>query len=264
MLRRERVHPLVGLLASIGVAFIALPIVAMIVRAPWGHLLNALSSNGAWTALRVSLVVSLSAALISIVFGVPIAWVLARGRVPRSSGARATIRAVVVLPIVLPPVVGGIGLLAALGRAGIAGRWLARFGVELPFTTAGAIVATTFVSMPLLILAAEAGFRSLDGRFEEAASTLGGSRAYVFRRVTLPLMAPQLAAGATLAWARALGEFGATITFAGNLAGRTQTLPLAVYQARESDPGAAILISLLLVILSFGVLIALRDRLFPR
>jgi molybdate transport system permease protein len=258
--RRERVHPLVAMLAVAGISFVLLPVLALIVRAPWAHAIESLNSNGAWIAFRLSLVVSASAAAISMVFGLPIAWVLARGRVP----GRDAIRALIVLPIVLPPVVGGIGLLAALGRTGIAGRWLARFDIQLPFTTAGAVVAATFVSMPLLILAAEAGFRSLDGRLEDAAATLGGSRAYVFRRVTLPLIAPQLAAGVVLAWARALGEFGATVTFAGNLAGRTQTLPLAVYQARESDPGAAILLSLMLVMLSLVVLVLLRDRLLAR
>jgi molybdate transport system permease protein len=164
---------------------------------------------------------------------------------------------------VLPPVVGGIGLLAALGRSGIAGRILAHVGIELPFTTAGAVVAATFVSMPLAVLAAEAGLRSLDPRFEQAAAAMGASRWYTFRRVTLPLLRPQLAAGLVLAWARALGEFGATITFAGNLAGRTQTLPLAVYQTRVTDPGGAVLVSLLLVALSLGVLVAFADRLFP-
>ena len=258
--RRERVHPLVAVLAVAGICFILLPVVALVVRAPWAHAARSLSSNGALTALRLSLVVSVSAAGISIVLGLPIAWVLSRGRVP----GRDAIRALIVLPIVLPPVVGGIGLLAALGRSGLVGRWLAHVGIQLPFTTAGAIVAATFVSMPLLILAAEGGFRSLDGRLEDAGATLGGSRAYVFRRVTLPLIAPQLAAGVVLAWARALGEFGATVTFAGNLAGRTRTLPLAVYQARESDPGAAILLSLILVMLSLVVLLLLKDRLLNR
>jgi molybdate transport system permease protein len=208
----------------------------------------------------LSVEVSLAATIISVILGVPVAWVLARSH----SRATPAIRALVILPIVLPPVVGGIGLLAALGRTGLVGRWLEKAGIQLPFTTAGAIVAATFVSMPLLILAAEAGFRSLDGRLEDAASTLGGSRGYVFRRVTLPLIAPQLAAGATLAWARALGEFGATVTFAGNLAGRTQTLPLAVYQARESDPGAAVMLSLLLVVVSALILFSMRNRVFAR
>ncbi len=260
MTSRDRTHPLVTTLAALGVAFVLLPIVALIVRAPWAHLASSLGSNGAWVALRLSLVVSIAATVISAILGVPIAWVLARSR----ARARSAIRALIVLPIVLPPVVGGIGLLAALGRTGLVGRWLERVGIQLPFTTAGAIVAATFVSMPLLVLAAEAGFRSLDGRLEDAASTLGGSRAYVFRRVTVPLIAPQLVAGATLAWARALGEFGATVTFAGNLAGRTQTLPLAVYQAREADPGAAVMLSLLLVVVSALILFSMRHRLLAR
>ncbi len=258
---RGRVHPLVAVSAGLGVAFIALPLLALLLRAPWAHALSTLSSNGAWTALRLSLIVSLCAAGLSVMLGMPIAWVLARGRVR----GRALIRAVVVLPIVLPPVVGGIALLASLGRSGIVGRWLNdAFGIRLPFTTAGAVVAATFVSMPLFVLAAESGLRSLDPRLEDAAVATGARRWYAFRRVTLPLVAPQLIAGAVLAWARALGEFGATITFAGNLAGRTQTLPLAVYTARQTDPGAAILVSLLLVILSLVVLGLLRDRLFAR
>ena len=258
---RGRVHPLVALGAGIGVAFIVLPLLALLLRAPWGHLFSTLSNNGAWTALRLSLVVSLCAGALSVLFGLPIAWVLARGRIR----GRSLIRAVVVLPIVLPPVVGGIALLSSLGRSGIVGRWLHdTIGLQLPFTTAGAVVAATFVSMPLFVLAAESGLRSMDAALEDAAAATGARRRYVFRRVTLPLVAPQLVAGAVLAWARALGEFGATITFAGNLAGRTQTLPLAVYTARQTYPGAAILLSLLLVILSLAVLVLLRDRLFVR
>ena len=258
---RERIHPLVAVAAAVGIAFVALPLLALLVRAPWAHVFDSLSSNGAWTALRLSLVVSLLAAGLSVILGLPIAWVLARGRVR----GRAFIRAVVILPIVLPPVVGGIALLASLGRSGIVGRWLYdAFGLQLPFTTAGAVLAATFVSMPLFVLAAESGLRSLDTRLEDAAAATGASRRYVFRRITIPLLAPQLIAGAALAWARALGEFGATITFAGNLAGRTQTLPLAVYTARQTDPGAAILLSLLLVVLSLLVLVLLRDRLFAR
>ena len=258
---RERIHPLVAVAAAVGIAFVALPLLALLVRAPWAHVFDSLSSNGAWTALRLSLVVSLLAAGLSVILGLPIAWVLARGRVR----GRAFIRAVVILPIVLPPVVGGIALLASLGRSGIVGRWLYdAFGLQLPFTTAGAVLAATFVSMPLFVLAAESGLRSLDTRLEDAAAATGASRRYVFRRITIPLLAPQLIAGAVLAWARALGEFGATITFAGNLAGRTQTLPLAVYTARQTDPGAAILLSLLLVVLSLLVLVLLRDRLFAR
>jgi molybdate transport system permease protein len=256
-----RKTPLViALLAAIGVLFVALPLAALLIRAPWSHLADELSSAGAWTALRLSIVVSLAAAALSLVLGAPIAWVLARSNLP----ARSVLRAIVILPLVLPPVVGGVGLLAALGRSGVVGRWLDNVGIQLTFTVWGAIVATTFVSIPLVILAVEAGLRSLDPRFERAASAMGASRGYVLRRVTLPLLRPQLAAGLVLAWARALGEFGATITFAGNLAGRTQTLPLAVYQTRQTDPGAAILISLLLIALSLIVLVAMRDRIFAR
>ena len=248
----------IAVLAVIGAVFVLLPVVALVIRAPWGDIRTALSGVGASAALRISLEVSLAATVISVVIGVPLAWVLARVSFP----GRAVLRAVVVLPVVLPPVVGGIGLLEALGKGGIVGRWLHdAFGLQLTFTTAGAVLATTFVSMPLVILATEAGLRGLDERYERAGAALGGSPSYVLRRVTLPMIAPQLAAGAILTWARALGEFGATITFAGNLAGKTQTLPLAVYQAREIDPGGAVILSLVLVGISLIVLVALRGRL---
>jgi molybdate transport system permease protein len=258
-LRRSTPLP-IAVLAAIGVALIGVPIAALLIRAPWSDLLDELSSSGAWVALRLSIVVSLTAAALSFLLGAPVAWVLARGRIP----GRSIVRALVILPLVLPPVVGGVGLLTALGRSGVVGRWLGSLGIQLTFTIWGAILATTFVSIPLVILAAESGLRSLDPRFEGAAAAMGASRWYVLRRVTLPMLRPQLAAGLVLAWARALGEFGATITFAGNLAGRTQTLPLAVYQARQTDPGAAILISLILVLLSLIVLVAMRDRIFAR
>ncbi len=255
-MRRTLPLPFV-VLAVIGAAFIVLPLVALVIRVPWGSARDSLSGIGASTALRLSIEVSLAATAISVAIGVPLAWVLARVRFP----GRALLRAVVVLPVVLPPVVGGIGLLQALGRRGVVGRWLYdAFGIQLTFTTAGAIIATTFVAMPLIILATEGGLRGLDERYERAAAALGGSSWYVMRRVTMPMIAPQLAAGAVLTWARALGEFGATITFAGNLAGRTQTLPLAVYQAREIDQGGAVLLSLILVVLSLVVLVALRGR----
>jgi len=259
--RERRSTPIaIGVLAVVGIVFLTVPLVALLVRAPWSELADKLSASGAWVALRLSLVVSVAAAAISVVLGVPIAWVLARARFP----GKALVRAIVILPLVLPPVVGGVALLTALGRSGIAGRWLYDAGIQLTFTTAGAIVAATFVSIPLVILSAEGGLRALDPRFVQAAGAMGASRTYVLRRVTLPLLRPQLAAGVVLAWARALGEFGATITFAGNLAGRTQTLPLAVYQARQTDPGAAVAASLLLVVLSVVVLVALRDRIFGR
>jgi molybdate transport system permease protein len=245
-------------LAAIGAAFVALPVVALVVRAPWGDLGDALRGAGAGSAFRLSLVVSVAATALSVALGVPLAWVLARGSFP----GRSVLRAVVVLPLVLPPVVGGLGLLFALGRSGVAGRWLHEtLGIQLTFTTWGAIVAATFVSMPLVVIATEAGLRSIDPRYELAAATLGARPSRTMRRVVMPMLAPQVAAGAVLAWARALGEFGATITFAGNLAGRTQTLPLAVYQARQTDPGGAIFLSLILVAISIVVLVSMRHRL---
>jgi molybdate transport system permease protein len=244
-------------LAIAGALLVALPILALFVRAPWSRLGEAMTAGGAGIALRLSVEVSLLAAGISVLLGVPLAWLLARAEFP----GRSLLRALVILPVVLPPVVGGVALLNALGRQGVVGRWLHDvLGIQLTFTTTGAVVAATFVSMPLVVLTAEAAFRSLDLRYEGAAMALGAAPGYAFRRVTLPLVAPQLAAGAVLAWARALGEFGATITFAGNLPGRTQTLPLAIYQAREADLGGAVALSLILVVLSVAVLFALRDR----
>jgi molybdate transport system permease protein len=234
-----------------------LPVLGLALRAPWGRIVEILTGPGARTALRLSIEVSLMATLCSVVFGVPLAWILARG----TFRGRAVLRALVILPLVLPPVVAGVGLLQALGRRGIVGGWLDRVvGIQLTFTTAGAVIAATFVSIPLVVLSAEAGFRSLDPRFERAAAALGASPGYTLRRVVLPMVAPQLAAGAVLAWARALGEFGATITFAGNLQGRTQTLPLAVFQKLQTDQEGAIALSLVLVILAICVLVALRER----
>lgn len=254
---RSRTPVLLWILGGLGAVFVAVPLVALLIRAPWDELGTALSGVGAGSALRLSLVVSLTATALSMALGVPLAWILARAPIP----ARSVVRAIVVLPVVLPPVVGGIGLLAALGRGGVMGRWLYEaLGIQLTFTVWGAIAATTFVSMPLVVLATESGLRSIDRRYERAAMALGASPRYAIRRVVLPMLGPQLAAGAVLAWARALGEFGATITFAGNLAGRTQTLPLAVYQARLTDPGGAIFLSLMLVALSVAVLVAMRDR----
>jgi len=243
--------------AIIGAVFVVLPVVALVARAPWGRFGDVLAGDGARAALRLSLEVSLAATVLSVLLGVPLAWVLAR----REFRGRSVLRALVVLPIVLPPVVAGVGLLAALGRQGVVGGWLDRaFGIQLTFSTSGAIIAATFVSMPLVVLAAEAGFRGLDPRFEQAAGVLGASPAYTLRRVVLPMTAPQLAAGAVLAWARALGEFGATITFAGNLQGRTQTVPLAVFQQLQTDRGGAVALSLVLVVISVAVLVAMRGH----
>jgi len=205
----------------------------------------------------LSLVTSLAATAIALVLGVPLAWVQSRVEYP----GKRVVRALTTLPMVLPPVVGGVALLLALGRRGLVGGALADVGVHLPFTTAGAVVAEAFVAMPFLVLTLEAAFSSVDRRLEDASRTLGASRFTTFRRVTLPLVRPSLVAGTVLCWARALGEFGATITFAGNLQGTTQTLPLFVYIKLEgSDPDAAIVLSIVLLGVSLAVLIGLRDR----
>jgi molybdate transport system permease protein len=194
-----------------------------------------------------------------LVLGVPLAWVQARVVYP----GRTFVRALTLLPMVLPPVVGGIALLLALGKRGLVGQYLDHAGVHLPFHVLGAVLAEAFVAMPFLVLTVEAAFRSADRRFEEAARTLGASRLSVFRRVTLPMIRPSLIAGAVLCWARALGEFGATITFAGNAQGRTQTLPLFVYvKLEEGNTDAAIVLSLVLLVVSLAVLVSMRDRWF--
>lgn len=216
-----------------------------------------LSDSSVLPALRLSVECATAAAGLSLLFGVPLAWILARLTFP----GLQIVRALVTLPLVLPPVVGGLALLLALGRNGIIGRHLdAWFGVTLPFTTAGVIVAETFVAMPFLIITVEGALRSVDRELEEAAATLRATPLAVFRRVTLPLIGPSLRAGAVLCWARALGEFGATITFAGNFPGTTQTMPLAVYNALETDPQAAMALSLVLLAVAVGVLTALRGR----
>jgi molybdate transport system permease protein len=244
-------------LAIVAIAFFALPFAGLLWRVPWSRLWDVLSSGEVRTALRLSLFTSLIAALLSLLFGVPLAWVLARVHFP----GRRFVRALCTLSMVLPPVVGGVALFFSFGRRGLFGRWLdAWFGITLPFSTAGVVMAQTFVAMPFLVLTVEAALRQHDGRIDDAARTLGGSRWYVFRRVTLPTVRPALIAGAVLAWARALGEFGATITFAGNSPGRTQTMPLAIYLALESDPEAALVLSLVMIVVSFAVLAGLRDR----
>jgi molybdate transport system permease protein len=208
-------------------------------------------------ALRLSLETATLATVLCLLVGVPLAWLLARTGFP----GRRLVRALVTVPLVLPPVVGGVALLLVFGRRGLVGSWLdSTFGVSLPFTTAGVVVAEAFVAMPFLVISVEGALRGSDARYEEAAATLGAGRWTVFRRVTLPLIAPGVAAGAVLCWARALGEFGATITFAGNFPGRTQTMPLAVYLALEQDLDAAIVLSLVLLVVSVAILVALRDR----
>ena len=235
----------------------ALPLAGLLLQVPWPRAAGELAAPEALGALRLSLECSLAATAIALLLGVPLAWVYARVALP----GLGLLRALTSLPMILPPVVGGVALLLAFGRRGLLGAPIFdAFGVRLPFSTAAVILAETFVSMPFLVLTVEAGFRSLDRRLEEAARTLGAGPWTVFRRVTLPLAAPAIFAGAVLCWSRALGEFGATITFAGNFPGVTQTLPLAVYLLLETRPEAAVVLSLLLVALSLAVLVALRDR----
>jgi molybdate transport system permease protein len=244
----------------VAVGFLAVPLLGMLGRTPWGGLGAELATPRVLEALRLSLVCSLGAVAVSVLLGVPLAFLLARASFP----GRNLVRALTTLPMVLPPVVGGVALLLAFGRRGVVGQWLDRaFGITLPFTTAGAILAEAFVAMPFLVITVEAGLRAMDRRYEDAAATLGAGRWLTLRRVTLPLIAPSLGAGVALCWARALGEFGATITFAGNLPGTTQTMPLAVYLALETDLEAAIALSLVLLTISLAVLVALRDRFLP-
>ncbi len=219
--------------AAVAFAFLVLPLAGLLVRAPWSTLGSELASTSVHQALRLSLVTATLATIASLVLGIPLAWFLARV----DFRGRRLVRALVTLPLVLPPVVGGVALFLVLGRHGLLGQWLDRwFGITIPFTTAAVVIAEAFVAMPFLIISVEGALRAGDVRYEEAAATLGASRWTTFRRVTLPLVAPAVAAGTVLCWARALGEFGATITFAGNFPGTTQTMPLAVYLALETRP----------------------------
>jgi molybdate transport system permease protein len=243
--------------AAVGVVFLVLPLIGLLVRAPWSTVGPALGRPEVGQALRLSLLSASLATVVSTVLGVPIAWVLARS----AARGRTVLRALVTVPLVLPPVVGGVALFLVLGRQGIVGSWLDEsFGITIPFTTTAVVIAETFVAMPFLVISVEGALRAADARFEDAAATLGADRWTTFRRVTLPMVAPGVAAGAVLCWARALGEFGATITFAGNFPGTTQTMPLAVYLALQHDPESAIVLSLVLLAVSLATLLLLRDR----
>jgi molybdate transport system permease protein len=248
--------PLV-VLGLLGLSLFVVPLVGILTRTPWSELGDLLGAQFVLDALRLSMITSLSATAISVVLGVPLAWLMARVVFP----GRALVRGIVMLPLVLPPVVGGAALLFALGRRGLVGEALYEWsGLLLPFSIWGVIVANTFVAMPFLVITVEAALRNLDGRHEGAAATLGAGRWTVMRRVTLPMIGPSLIAGMVLTWARAFGEFGATITFAGSLQGRTQTMPLAVFIALERDRDVAVALSLVMILVSLTVLMALRDR----
>jgi molybdate transport system permease protein len=235
--------------AVAGAAFLLLPLVSLADRTPWHSLPHLLTTASALTALRLSLECSLGALALSLAVGVPLAWLLARV----DFRGKSLLRAAVTLPLVLPPVVGGVALLLAFGRHGV-------IPLSLAFTTWGAILAEAFVALPFLVLAVEGALLGIDERYDDVAATLGSGTTRTFFRVTLPMVLPALAAGSALAWARALGEFGATITFAGNLPGTTQTLPLDVYLTLQNDPDAAVALSTLLLALSLVVLVAMRSR----
>jgi len=244
-------------LAMLALAFLLLPLIGLLLETPWAQLPALLTSTTATEALRLSIVTSLLAAAVATILGVPLAWVLAR---KKFTGQRF-VRGIVLLPLVLPPVVGGVTLLTAFGRRGLVGQYLYDwFGIQLPFSTAGVVMAEAFVAMPFLVITVEGALRSIDTRYEQAARTLGASPRTVLFRITLPMISASLIAGIVLAWARALGEFGATITFAGNFPGVTQTLPLAVYSALEVSRDEAIALSLVLLAVSLTVLVSLRGR----
>lgn len=255
-IERSLPWPATGL-AVLAIAFFALPLAGLISRAPWSDVGTILRSKAVREALKLSIICSLCATALSVLFGLPLAWLLAR----RRFFGRSIVRALCTLSMVLPPVVGGVALLFALGRRGLVGQWLDRwFDVRLPFTSAGVVIAQTFVAMPFFVVTVEAALRQADAGQDEAARTLGASSWYSFRRVTLPAIRSALVAGAVLSWARAFGEFGATIMFAGSFPGKTRTLPSSVYLALDTDPQQAIVIALLMVAVSFAVLVALRDR----
>ncbi len=242
--------------AAAAFALIALPVVGLALRADWPRLPELLLSDTALDALRLSMVTAAVSTVLCIALGGPLAVVLARSRVR----GLQLLRSVVLLPLVLPPVVGGLALLYLVGRTGLVGRGLLVLGVTVPFTTAAVVLAQTFVALPFLVVSLEGALRTAGQRYEAVAATLGASPALAFRRVTVPLVLPGLVSGSVLAFARCLGEFGATIAFAGSLQGTTQTLPLLVYLERERDIDAAVALSLVLVVVAIAVIAVARPR----
>ena len=260
-MRRARLGlALLVVLALLGLAFLLLPLAGLIIRAPWDRLPELLSRESSRSALRLSLMTASLATVVSLVLGVPLAWALARLTFP----GRSVIRAFVTVPLVLPPVVGGVALFLAFGRRGVVGGPIYdATGWSLPFTTAAVVVAETFVAMPFLVVTVEGALRAADIRYEEAAATLGAGRLAVLRRVTLPHGHAIGRRRCRALLGASTGEFGATITFAGNLPGVTQTLPLAVYLELEQDPAAAFALSLVLLTASVIVLVVLRGKWLP-
>ena len=254
---QSRVPVLLAVPAAAALLFLVLPLAGLVMRAPWADARAVLTSEDTLQALQLSMITSTVSVVIVVIIGVPLAWVLAW---PGLRGA-SVLRALVTIPLVLPPVVGGVALFSVLGRSGLLGRPLYELtGFAFPFTPYAVILAQVFVALPFLVLSVEGALRAADRRYEEAASTLGAPPTTVFRRITLPLIAPGITAGAVLAWARALGEFGATITFAGSFPGTTRTMPLEVYLTLETDPESALLLAALLLGVSVAVLVLLRHR----
>jgi molybdate transport system permease protein len=254
---RDRTPALLIPPAAIGALFLLLPTVGLLIRMPWSGLRSIFAQSDVTQALRLSLECSTATAIVSLVLGVPLAWVLARSHLR----VMAIVRAGVTLPLVLPPVAGGVALFLAFGRLGVIGQYLDQwFGFTLPFTTYGVIAAETFVSMPFLVVAVEGAFRGAGRAQEEAAATLGARPLRVFSTITVPSVAPSILAGLVLCWARALGEFGATVTFNGSLPGVTQTMPIAVSQALDESPQAAEALSLVLLVIAIAVLGSMRQR----
>jgi molybdate transport system permease protein len=242
--------------ATLGALFVLLPLVALTGSVDWPRFFDLISSESSLAAMKLSLVTATASTILCLVVGVPVAFVLARN----DSRAIVVLRSAVVLPLVLPPVVGGIALLYTFGRQGLIGKHLEAFGVSIAFSTTAVVLAQAFVALPFLVTSLEAALRTSGQRYERIAATLGAWPTTVLYRVTIPLVLPSLISGTVLAFARALGEFGATITFAGSLQGVTRTMPLEIYLQREADPEAAIALSLVLVVVAAVVIAAVRGR----
>ena len=244
--RRSSIPSWVIVLAVVGAAFVLFPLVAMTTRVDWANFIPLVTSQSSIAALLLSLRTSLAATVACVVLGVPMALMLAR----TEFRGQQFVRALVLLPLVLPPVIGGIALLAAFGRRGLLGQTFDFLGISIAFSTTAVVIAQTFVALPFLVLSLESALRLAGTRYEAVAATLGAAPTTVLRRITIPLIAPALLSGAVLSFARALGEFGATLTFAGSLQGVTRTLPLDIYLQRETDPDAAVALSLVLVVVA--------------
>lgn len=242
--------------AALGLLLVAVPLLSMLLVVDWAHFPALVTSEASLQALLLSLRTAGSATVLCILLGVPMAAVLARSTVPGLS----ILRALVLLPLVLPPVVGGIALLYTFGRRGLIGEHLEVLGINIAFSTTAVVLAQTFVALPFLVMSLEGALRTAGHRYDDVAATLGARPTTVFRRVTLPLVLPGLVAGAVLAFARALGEFGATLTFAGSLQGTTRTLPLEIYLRRETDPDAAVALSLVLIVVALVIVVAVHSR----